>query len=422
MGFLDIARIKAEWRPQTLADLDAWMDSRYSGSPVSSGIAVNEDRAMRFTAVGACVRVICAAKSCAPLEVKRRRKDGRGSDIAYDHPTYECLHYKPNDEMPSYNYIESQQMALLLSGNNYAFPGFDSRGRVNKLTPVLWTQMRPVRNADTRQIEYEYLDRGKKVSLPRDMVFHVPGMGYTGLQGLSVIRYAAECIGLGLAQERFSGKFFSNGMAIGGLLTTELGNKENRDDNRKQIEEKFSGLGNAHKVLVLQAGADYKPVSAAMPLSDAQFLETRKYQFAEICGWFGVPLYMVGQMDRATDNNAEKTGLEFYKNCMISWFRRDEQWINIRLFTAADRAAGYFAEYNPLGLLRGDGKAQADMLHAWRQDGFITENEGRAYLGMNPSANPMADEELVNGNLIPLKLAGQVKPANGGAGGDPKNA
>ncbi|MDD5037657.1 MAG: phage portal protein, partial [Methylococcaceae bacterium] len=309
----------------------------------------------------------------------------------------------------------------LLSGNCYAFPFFDRRGRLEKLIPVPWTMIKPMRDPETRRLYYEYTDeRGEKHPLPPDAVFHIPGLGWDGVKGLSVVRNAAECIGIGLATDEFAGRFFSNGMNIGGLLLVDglPSDKNARDEQIEDLREKFSGLGKAHRAMILKTGSDYKPIHGAMPLAEAQFLEYCKYTFAEVCGWFRVPLHKAQQMDRATDNNIEKSDLGFYKDCMVSWYRRWEQWINFKLFTPQDRAAGYFAEFNVSGLLRGDMKTQSEILHKERQNAIITGNEWRGFIGLNPSDDPMADRLLINGNMIPIEMAGKTKPANGGAGGE----
>ncbi|MCQ8806250.1 phage portal protein, partial [Escherichia coli] len=66
---------------------------------------------------------------------------------------------------------------------------------------------------------------------------------------------------------------------------------------KKDFEERHTGLGNAHRPMILEMGLDWK--SMALNAEDSQFLETRKFQLEEICRRFRVPLRMVQHTDGA---------------------------------------------------------------------------------------------------------------------------
>ena len=53
----------------------------------------------------------------------------------------------------------------------------------------------------------------------------------------------------------------------------------------------------------------YTPIS--MPNSEAQFLETRKFQVSEICRIYRVPPHMVGDLEHATFSNIEHQSISF---------------------------------------------------------------------------------------------------------------
>lgn len=413
---MDIARVKNTWAPQTLSDLDALLDGRYLGSPAKAGVNVSEQSAMRFSAVWACVLIYAQSLSWPPLKLYRARKDG-GRDEARDEPLFDVLHSAANEEMPAITVKETMMSHAILSGNCYAFPTYNARGQVERLYPVPWTQIEPRRNKETRVLEYIFVDRGQKTTLPADAVFHIPGLGFDGTRGYSPIRMAMEAIGLGMAAETFASYFYSNGANIGGMLAIETGTgaKERRDELKAEIREKFQGLANSHELMIVPSGTKFERMD--MPLQEAQFIETRKFQIQEIARIYRMPLHMLQDLDRATFSNIEHQDIGFIKHTMMPWFVRWEQYINAKLLSKRDRERGLFAEFNVNALLRGDSKTQAEILHIERQDGVITGNEWRAHIGMNPSDDPNSDRLLVNGNMIPIEKAGEARPQNGGAGG-----
>ena len=79
----------------------------------------------------------------------------------------------------------------------------------------------------------------------------------------------------------------------------------------------FSGTSNSHKVAVLEEGMKYTPIS--INPSEAQFLETRKFQINEIARIFRVPPHMVGDLEKSSFSNIEQQSLEFVKYTLDPW-------------------------------------------------------------------------------------------------------
>jgi len=94
----------------------------------TAGIRVNEETALRVTAVYACVRVIAETMASLPLPLYRRLE--RGKEKVTGHPLYPVLHDMPNPEMTSFIFREVLMTQLLLWGNAYAQIVRDKRGQV----------------------------------------------------------------------------------------------------------------------------------------------------------------------------------------------------------------------------------------------------------------------------------------------------
>ncbi|ERM17254.1 phage portal protein [Brevibacillus laterosporus] len=390
-------------RPYSMDDFTRDARSFLRGKQALSGVTVNEETALRYITVYSCVRVLAETLGSLPLSVHLTRSDG-GSDKAQDHPVYELIHDLPNDEMTTQTWREASMGHLTLSGNCYSIITHNNKGQVVDLYPVDWHMVDPKRNPSTGKIEYHIVDRGKVEVFPIEKVFHIPGFGFDGIKGYSPIRMAAESIGIGMAASEFSARFYGQGMNIGGVLEhpSELSD-EAYGRLQTWIEEKGSGMANSWLPLILEGGMKFSRIP--MPLTDAQFVETRKFTRDEIGGLFRVPPHMIGNLERATFSNIEHQGIEFVQHTMLPYITRWEQAINWKLFTKDEREKGYYARFNLSGLLRGDYKSRQEGLAIMRQNGVINADTWRGLEGMNPIDGPEGQEYLVNGNMIPVTAA-----------------
>lgn len=374
-------------------DIRSWIGGRQS----LSGVNVNEESAMRYVTVYSCVRVLAEALGSLPLAVYRERSDG-GRDKARDHAIHYLLSAQPNDEMTSVTWREAQQGHLVLSGNSYSVITRSRRGEVLELYPVDWHNVNPVRDPETRRLEYHINDRGKIETFPAERIFHIPGFGFDGLRGYSPIRMAQETIGLGMAATEFASRFYGQGMNVGGILEVPgTLHDDSRQALREDIEGRGSGLANSWRPLILENGTKFARIP--MPLDEAQFVETRKLNRDEICGLFRVPPHMIANLERSTNNNIEHQSLEFIMYTMLPYITRWEQTANWKLFSRHEREQGYYVKFNVAGLLRGDYKSRQEGLNIMRQNGVINADEWRALEEMNPQEGGTGKEYLVNGNM-----------------------
>ncbi|MBW5390508.1 phage portal protein, partial [Brachyspira hampsonii] len=72
----------------------------------------------------------------------------------------------------------------------------------------------------------------------------------------------------------------------------------------------------------LEEGMQIDPIT--MNLSDAQFLESRRFSVEEICRVFRVPPHLIGDLSRSTNNNIEHQSIEFVTHRIRPWCVRIE--------------------------------------------------------------------------------------------------
>lgn len=369
------------------------------GGTTTAGMLVNSDTAMRAAAVWGCVRVLAETVGALPLSIYTMGKGG--NPVKVDHDLGSVLMGSPNANMTPQEATESQIVNLAMAGNSYSIIDRGFGNRTNAFTPYPAQQFEP-QLTPSGEVVYKFEDRGKAETLPAEKVWHVKGFGSNGLIGFSPVGYARQAIGLSLATEQFGAQFFRDGAKATGIITAEnwLTDKQ-RKDTRETLQNLWQGLVNAHKVQLLEGGMKYQNV--VMPLEDAQFLETRKFQLNEICRIYRVPPHMVADLERATFSNIEQQTQDFLQYTLLPYMVRLEQTANRRLFKPADRGK-FFVKFNPEGLLRGDSAARSSLYSVLLQNGVINRNEARAKENLPRSEEPGMDDFTVQSNMALVQL------------------
>lgn len=372
---------------QRVSEDSGWLIRAINGGRTDAGVTVTQLSALTLPVVYACVSIISENLAQLPLNVFKRRPDGRGSDLAYDHPLQLLLHDEPNEYMTSFVWRQTQQSHALLWGNGYAEIERTVGGRPVGIWPLYPDRTDPHKEAN-RPLEYRSTINGSSVRLNPADVLHIPALGFDGIRGYSPVYIARQSVGWGLAMERFGAKFFANDSKSGGFLMHpgKLGDtgKKNVADSFMDQGKNADGERDNFRVKVLEEGMKF--VTTTIPPDDAQFLGSREFQVAEIARMFRVPLVLLQSMEKSTSwgSGIEQQMIGFVVWTIQPWLVRWEQELARKLLTQAERAAGYFVKFNVNALLRGDMKARSSFYKTMREIEAMSPNEVRGYEDLNP--------------------------------------
>jgi hypothetical protein len=173
---------------------------------------------------------------------------------------------------------------------------------------------------------------------------------------MSPVSVHRETIGAALAVRSFGAMTFGQGTNPSGIISGfDIGNEEYEKTLKERFKE-YEGIGNAHKVMYIPG--DGKFYRAGLPPQDAQYLETRKFDIAEIARIYGVPLHMLKEHDKS---NSWAAGLlelntEFVTYTMQPLCTAWEHEINTKLLGDDDR---YYCKFTMDSLLRGNSKERS---------------------------------------------------------------
>lgn len=345
----------------------------------AAGPAVNEETALRYSAVWACIRVISEDVATIPLLVYRR--DGRRRLREDGHPAARLLRLQPNPEMTAVQFRETLSAHVLAWGNAYAWILRDGEGQVTEMWPLLPNVTRPLRQRG--RLWYETVLRfgeheETRYLRPED-VLHISGLGWDGLRGYSPIAMHRQAIGLGLAAEEFGARFFGQGTHLGGFVSMPGVLSQAAYERLRQSLREQSGLGpGAHQLTILEEGGKFEKIG--IPPDEAQFIELRQFQIEDIARIYRVPPHKIGHLLRATFSNIEEQEIDYVRSTLRPWLVRWEQAINVKIFGDSE----YYAEHKIEGLLRGTTAARYQSYHVALQDGWMSRNEVRELENLDP--------------------------------------
>lgn len=388
----------------SLSNPAEWLVNLFGGGPSLTGRNVSPESAMRTSAVYGCVSLIAQTIASLPLKVFRTMPNGESVEQP-DNPVYYLLHSEPNATMTSTVFRELMVANVLLGGNAYAAIGRTNGNRPFDLIPLLYQSVEAYRKDARLKYKVRLSDGSAEIIDQSDMI-HVPGLGFDGLSGLSVISHAAkESVGLALAAEEHGARVFSNGASLKVVATHPRNLSEPAQKRLKaQFDEQYSGLSNVARTLVLEEGMSVSNVS--MSQQDAQYLETRQFQVEDIARFFRVPPHLIGHTSKQTSwgTGVEQMLLGFLTFTIVPWLVRFEQELNRKLFPRSP----FYVQFKTQGLMRGDSTARSAYYASGHQNGWLSINEIRKMEDMPPI--PGGDRHFVQVNLVPIELAGTVKP------------
>ena len=366
-------------RPETKAlDVNsAWALIDAFGGATASGLYVGPEAALRNPVVYASVKILAELLGQLPLHLYRR--DGDAKERAVDHPVYALVNSAPNDWTDSFTWRCDMMLDLLKHGSAFAFVNRSrATGAVAELIQVPATAVTVEHDNVTYEPTYFITDgAGVRRQIDRQDLMHLRTVG-----GLSPIQQIRETIALSSVMELHAAKLFGSGARPAGMLRIKGRlNPVTLERLQSDFQQKYGGLSGGAKTLVLEDDADFKPVTFSS--TDAQFVELRKLQVAEVSRAFKIPLSLLNELERVTHANAESLGQQYVSLTMMPWIKMWEQGLHRSLLAPEEQSTYYFA-FMTNDLVRADIAARFDAYAKAIGNGIVSANEIRAMEDMSP--------------------------------------
>jgi HK97 family phage portal protein len=354
-------------------------------TPSASGLLVSQGTAMSVSAVYACVTI--RSQDVARCTPRLFRKDATGKPVQEkDHPlarVFGC----PNQQQTWFEFIQQMCAADLLRGNAYAAIRRDSRGQLIDLIPINPDAVLVLESWDG-QIFYNVnriglwqiaMLREFPSSIAAENIFHLRGLSFNALVGVSTIGLARDAIGVSMGLEQQTARFMANGARPSMVIETD---KKLSEDTAKRLKANFSGLyagvQNTGGTPILEEGLKAKSVQ--LTSADMEFLQQRQYQVVDVARFFRVPTHKLG-IEQLRGVNIVQMDQDYVNNTIMPDLVRWEQKFD-KAFDLASQ--GLTIKLDETDLLRADVTTRFSNARIGVMSGWLAPNEVRAGEGLPP--------------------------------------
>lgn len=412
MGWTDTLRhFFVPWEQRVLTPQQAWAaDIEWTGNS-DAGVPVNQRNATALATVYACTTLIADITSTLPVDVYFKRD---GFPVPW-RPRFAWLDTPlPNDpSVTRATHFAQVALSLLFDGNAFVHVSPAVQAAADRDAKVALTVLDPRRvtiKTDTSGRPSYLLGTRTYTS---DEVLHIPRTMRPGqTRGMSPIDEAAQTLGVAMAAQKHSARFYRNGALMSTIVKVP---GEMSEEDALQLREAFQGAhsgDNVFKVGVLTGGAE--AVTLGVTPEQAQFLETIRFHVVEVCRLFRVPPMLVGvnepgAVSYASSQEAVKA---FHVNTLAPLLSVIQQGYS-RL-----TPPGTYLAFDTKGLLRADPEQRYQAYAVGLEKGFVSRNEVRGWEELPPIKGDGGDLFTVQAQMVDLEqIANPPEPPPAPEGG-----
>lgn len=394
--------------------------NRFRGSPTKGmteedfaewlGIGYRNKSELREVTYYTCMKILSETMGKLPIKVYEWKKK-QGRVRADPDSTSKLLNGRPNPHMTPSIFFVTVENNRNHFGNGYVWiqRKISRNGSENIGLWIMQSDcVTPIYDntgifGGQGKIYYQYTDPldGEMYVFPEMDVMHLKtSMTLDGLTGIPV----RDMLGYVVEGASQSQQYMSNLYKGGMTASMALQYAGEIDDSRikllqKKYDKYLSGPKNAGKIVPVPAGMQLQPLN--YKLTDAQFFELKKYSALQIAGAFGVKPNQINDYEKSSYANSEMQQLSFLVDTMLFPLKQYEEELTYKLYIGTEKSC----KFNEKAILRTDSKTQIEILAQGVQNGMRKVNEARELLDL--PRDPDGDVLLMNGNFIPVKMAGE---------------
>ena len=364
--------------------------------------------AEKLSAVYACMDIRSGDVASLPNYLINRYTKERQPE----HDILYLLNVRPNVRMSAFTRRKLLEYSIYVTGNAYDWIIRDRKTRRPvELVPLTGDLVQRAMDR-AGNLWYQITDPVTKelFLVPQEDICDYKGPSHDGVNGVSVLSFAADVVRGGLAAMEYNRAFYENGGQPSGLLMVDAdltgqvldedGNPTDRtlkDELRDEWVKNQGGPGNAHKIAILDHGLKYQ--SLAISQKDSMFIEQQSQTVEDIARYFNMPLYKL-QSGKQSYNSNEQQAIEYAGSLRPSIIQREQEQ-SYKLLTPSEQAAGWAISTNMMALMRSNGEARARFYSTMQQVGAYSVNDIRALEDL-PGVEG-GDEHAASLNYVPLK-------------------
>jgi HK97 family phage portal protein len=291
---------------------------------------------------------------------------------------------------------------LMLRGNHYSKLSFDRNGRVNEIRILHPDNVIPYIYEDKLYYRVTIDEQGRSYVLLPNEIIHLKLFGEDGIIGKSPLSYARETVGMALAANDYAAAMYENGGGVRGVIERAPMNMTGpqMDQLRNEFVKIMRDYRTSGSIGVLRGETKFTQI--ALSPKDAQFIESANLSTKDIARFFGVPLHLIGDLERSTNNNIEHQSIEFVMHTVRPLVKNWESELNRKVLRKSDRSSMFF-RFNIDSLMRGDTAARAQYYQTMTNIGAMSLDEVRNMENLNPIADGYGQQHYMQLNMTTLQ-------------------
>lgn len=384
-----------------------WLQEWSFGRRTASGERVSPESALSLPAYLAALRIVSGDVAKVVKRLHRKR-DTRGSDLQDGHPVDDLLYDRWNPIHSSFDGFRILVHWVMGWGNGYAEIVRNGLGEAVELWPIHPSRITP-RMADGHRVVYDWRhpDTKELVTLDARDVYHLRGLG-DGLKGYSVVRHAAETLGLGQAAQLHAAAFFGEGMTKRPVffLPEKMDPEGRRGLRRRIMGDRSNDAVGSRKIPIVDGISAGEVKEFGINPRDAQFIESMEFfGVADVSRITGCPLWLLSSDKTAKGWSTYDQQYQAYiDGTLVHHTEAIKAEGRLKLIREQDRRK-FKIVVNFNSLLRADSKSRSEYLEKEWRAGRLTRNEGRELNDLNPiEDDPNADRYYITADLVPADL------------------
>ena len=365
-----------------------------------------------------CVNEIAKGASAVPFNIKV------GDTILEQHPLIDLLN-RPNPLQSYSEFFNSLYGYLLLSGNCYVLRAGSETGPPRELHILRPDRITIKGGGQPIPESYEYRVGGKVQAIyqvDQDNGFsdlkHIklwsPLDDYYGCSPMSA---AAQEVDQHNMSSKHNVNLLANGARPSGAVIfkprDEGGFAVNLTESQRQqlltdLNNRFSGVGNAGRPMLLEGDFDWKEMGLSP--KDMDFLNLKHLSATEIAMCFGVPSQLVGVPDAQTYANVAEARLALYEETIIPYLRKIASDLNEWLLPMFGDGLELHFDIDSIPALSERRKKIYENVTSAVREGIMSRNEARERIGLEPVKG--GDGLYISATLFPLNEEAPDMPDN----------
>ena len=348
-----------------------------SGTKAATGENITPEKSLRVPAVLQIVRMLSGDLAKMPFVLYKRKTDGlsRWAREQADHVVAYFVQHEPNEDCTAFTFWRRFYVSLLLYGRGYAYIKWDqNQTKVEGIYNLLpdRTEKRMIKDPDTNEIVTIYVSEvnGEMMYFNAWEILHVEDISLDGIDGHPYLQAAREAVGVALAQQEFTSKFFKNGAVAGGILEVpHTFSKEAKDRLQEGFDKRTTGKDGWFRTVILRDNAKFHKVTFSP--QDIEMSDQVEAAVRQLCRAWNVPPSRVGLSDSVSYNSRAEDNQAYLDSTLSPFFVACQQELSRKLLSRNERRRLFF-QVNSDSILAMSPEARAKVWAIYTRNNIVS--------------------------------------------------